>query len=90
MSAFGGKADMTQYGSPLLLSLLGVKRTSCFAAQMSAFDPKRTSASALHRAVASDTLRAALKPLSVGGLRVTSIREHNETNAFPLEIDDEN
>jgi len=27
----------------LLRSLLGVKRTSLFAAQMSAFDPKRTS-----------------------------------------------
>jgi hypothetical protein len=33
---------MTLCGSPLLRSLLGVKRTSLFAAQMSAFDPKRT------------------------------------------------
>ena len=41
MSAFGGKADMTFCGSPLLRSLLGVKRTSLFAAQISAFDPKR-------------------------------------------------
>jgi hypothetical protein len=38
MSAFGGKADMTLCGNPLL----GVKRTSLFAAQISAFDPKRT------------------------------------------------
>jgi hypothetical protein len=43
MSAFGGKADMTLCGNPLLRSLLGVKRTSLFAAHMSAFDPKRTS-----------------------------------------------
>src|SRR5215510_5128953 len=33
MSAFGGKADMTVCGSPLLRSLLGVKRTCCFALQ---------------------------------------------------------
>jgi len=39
MSAFGGKADMTLCGNPLLQSLLGVKRTSLFAAHMSAFDP---------------------------------------------------
>jgi hypothetical protein len=38
-SAFGGKADMTFRGSPLSWSLLGVKRTSLFAAHMSAFDP---------------------------------------------------
>ena len=44
MSAFGGKADMTLRGNPLLRSLLGVKRTWLFAAQMSAYDPKRTSA----------------------------------------------
>jgi hypothetical protein len=43
MSAFGGKADMTLCGNPLSRSLLGVKRTSPFAVQMSAFDPKRTS-----------------------------------------------
>jgi hypothetical protein len=43
MSAYGGKADMTLCGNPLLRSLLGVKRTSLFAAQMSAYDPKRTS-----------------------------------------------
>src|SRR5262245_1943929 len=42
MCAFGGKADMTFCGCPLLRSLLGVKRTSLFAAHMSAFDPKRT------------------------------------------------
>ena len=42
MSAFGGKADMAFCESPLSRSLLGVKRTSHFAAQMSAFDPKRT------------------------------------------------
>jgi hypothetical protein len=33
---------MILFGNPLLRSLLGVKRTSLFAAQMSAFDPKRT------------------------------------------------
>src|SRR5215471_14285460 len=44
MSAFGGKADMTFAGSPLSRSLLGVKRTWAGALQMSAFDPKRTSA----------------------------------------------
>jgi hypothetical protein len=42
MSAFRGKADMTSCGNPLSRSLFGVKRTSLFAAQMSAFDPKRT------------------------------------------------
>ena len=42
MSAFEGKADMTVCGNPLSRSLLGVKRTSLVAAQMSAFDPKRT------------------------------------------------
>jgi hypothetical protein len=42
MSAFGGKADMTLCGNPLLRSLLGVKRTWLFAARMSAYDPKRT------------------------------------------------
>src|SRR4029453_7733878 len=42
MSAFGGIADMGLCGNPLLRSLLRVKRTSLFAAQMSAFDPKRT------------------------------------------------
>jgi hypothetical protein len=39
MSAFGGKADMTFCGNSLSRSLLGVERTSLFAAQMSAFDP---------------------------------------------------
>jgi hypothetical protein len=39
--AFGGKADMTLCGNPLSRSLLGVKRTSLFAAQLSAFEPKR-------------------------------------------------
>src|SRR5262245_34679568 len=43
MSAFGGKADMTLCGIPLLRSLLGVKRTCSTALHMSAFDPKRTS-----------------------------------------------
>jgi hypothetical protein len=42
MSAFGGKADMTFAGGPLLRSLLGVKRTCRFALHMSAYDPKRT------------------------------------------------
>src|SRR5262245_61829556 len=42
MSAFGGKADMPPCGSPLLRSLLGVKRTWVVAAHMSAYDPKRT------------------------------------------------
>src|SRR5262245_25918572 len=46
MSAFGGKADMTVCGSPLLRSLSGVKRTCRCAAHMSAFDPKRTLAAA--------------------------------------------
>ena len=46
MSAFGGKADMAVCENPLLRSLLGVKRTCRFALQMSAFDPKRTSAPA--------------------------------------------
>jgi hypothetical protein len=48
MFAFGGKADMTVCANPLLRSLLGVKRTYRFALHMSAFDPKRTLASALH------------------------------------------
>src|SRR5262245_5398870 len=47
MSAFGGKADMTVCGSSHSRSLLGVKRTCPFALHMSAFDPKRTWASAL-------------------------------------------
>src|SRR5262245_30094287 len=42
MSAFGSKADMALCGNSLSRSLLGVKRKSLFAAQMSAFDPKRT------------------------------------------------
>jgi hypothetical protein len=50
MSAFGVKADMTLCGKLLLPSLLGVKGTSLFAAQMSAFDPKRTSPSDLENA----------------------------------------
>jgi hypothetical protein len=44
---------MTVCGNPLSRSLLGIKRTSLFAAQMSAYDPKRTLATevaiALHR-----------------------------------------
>jgi len=43
MSAFGGKADMALYESPLSRSLLGVKRTWAVARHMSAYDPKRTS-----------------------------------------------
>src|SRR5262245_3964338 len=43
MSAFGDKADMTICGSPLSRSLLWVKQT-CHFALMSAYDPKRTSA----------------------------------------------
>jgi hypothetical protein len=42
MSAFGAKADMAFCGISLSRSLLGVKRTWLVAAQMSAFDPKRT------------------------------------------------
>jgi len=41
----GVKADMTSCGNPLSRSLLGVKRTWLFAQHMSAYDPKRTSAS---------------------------------------------
>ena len=43
MSGFRGKADMAFCGNPLSRSLFGVKRTSLFAAQMPASDPKRTS-----------------------------------------------
>jgi hypothetical protein len=43
MSALRGEADTTGCGSPLLRSLLGVKRTLRFALHMSANDPKRTS-----------------------------------------------
>ena len=39
---------MNFFGNALSRSLLGVKRTSPFAAHLSAFDPKRTLASALH------------------------------------------
>jgi hypothetical protein len=56
MSAFGGKADMTLCGNPLLQSQLGVKRTWAVAAHMPAFDPKRTFDVALlpqHRALDS-------------------------------------
>jgi hypothetical protein len=48
MSAFGGKADMTLCGNPLLRSLLGVKRTWACALHMSANDPKRTWAYPTH------------------------------------------
>src|SRR5262249_31934375 len=48
-SAFGGKADMTVWGSPLSRSLLGVKQTSSVAPHMSASDPKRTCARRLSR-----------------------------------------
>ena len=43
LSAFGSKADITVCGNPLSRSLLGAKRTSLFALQMSASDPKRLS-----------------------------------------------
>jgi len=46
MSALGGKADMT-CAEIRSRSLLGVKRTLSIALQMSAYDPKRTSASSL-------------------------------------------
>src|SRR5262249_39696697 len=49
MSAFRGKADMTVCGCLLSRSLLGAKRTSLFAAHMSASDPKRTLGGALSR-----------------------------------------
>src|SRR5262245_34193473 len=42
MSGLGGKADMIVCGCLLSRSLSGVKRTCLIAAQMSAFDPKRT------------------------------------------------
>jgi hypothetical protein len=38
MSAFGGKADMTVCGNPLLRSLLGVKRTSYFGSKRLALE----------------------------------------------------
>src|SRR5262249_15550107 len=43
MSAFRGKADIRKRSCLLSRSLLGAKRTSLFAAHMSASDPKRTS-----------------------------------------------
>jgi hypothetical protein len=55
MSAFGGNADMTLRGNPLSRSLSGVKRTWVDALQMSAFDPKRTSAS-VQRSVTEGTI----------------------------------
>src|SRR5262245_55553413 len=42
MSAFEGKADMAFRESPLSRSLLGVRRTCRFAAQLAAFDPTLT------------------------------------------------
>src|SRR5262245_46681328 len=56
MSAFGGKADMTGYGSPLSRSLLGVKRTCLCALHMSAYDPKRTSTAPSSELVFADTM----------------------------------
>ena len=41
--------DMTVCRSPLSRSLLGVMRTSLFAAHMSAYDPKRTFAAVLEK-----------------------------------------
>jgi hypothetical protein len=41
-NTFEGKADMAFCGNSLSRSLSGVERTSLFAAQMSAYDPKRT------------------------------------------------
>src|SRR5262249_38786359 len=48
MSTFGGKADIRKRSCLLSRSLLGAKRTSLFAAHMSASDPKRTSLVASH------------------------------------------
>src|SRR5262245_65712589 len=58
MSAFGGKADMTLCGNPLLRSLLGAKRTCRFALHMSAYDPKRTSAEPQRRQVTTSNCSA--------------------------------
>jgi len=51
------KADMTFCGSPLLRSLLGVKRTWAVAPHMSAFDPKRTFIMPLSRPFPQEALR---------------------------------
>jgi hypothetical protein len=58
---------MTFCGSPLLRSLLGVKRTWPFALHMSAFDPKRPSLAA--RSTPSSVLAyvATMPLLSRGG-----------------------
>jgi hypothetical protein len=73
MSAFGGKADMTLCGNPLLRSLLGAKRTSLFAAHMFAFDPKRTSLVAAHMS-ANDPKRTSLlrRKMSARDLAITA------------------
>ena len=56
-------------GGPLSRSLLGVKQTWRFAAHMSAYDPKRTSAIALHIVM---ELRLAARFFAVGLMEVTS------------------
>src|SRR4026209_1874176 len=68
---FRGKADMMVYRSPLLRSLLGVKRTWVGALQMSAFDPKRTFGSsclARLRSDAAQTFQFGLPNLSFQSL----------------------
>ena len=74
MSAFGGKADMPIAECLLLRSLLGVKRTCLFAAQMSAYDPKRTS-------VLEGQQRHTAKARSI---LYTSKRRINSVAMFPL------
>src|SRR5512143_2922461 len=54
---------MTLCESPLLWSLLGVKRTCRFAPQMSAYDPKRTLMLASHaRSLAPQRFRCQICP----------------------------
>src|SRR5262245_33281648 len=75
MSAFEGKADVTVCGSPLSRSLLGVKRTSLFAAHMSANDTKRTSL-----AVAANSPSSATAGTSI--LRHLSVQLSQQHDAF--------
>ena len=52
MSAFGGKADMAFCGKSAFAVAFGCKADMpCFALQMSAFDPKRTSGLAISRSL---------------------------------------